>query len=127
MGHEQEEGGKWPYAGTAEAIKALGAKHCVKGVTISFLAARVAVAVAPGTPPLALEPGAPGSTCVTRVGSDAGACPSLAVFPSAWWMRAGFGTPRGTQGHLVRRAVGLRLDGDGFLGGRLGAACQRGE
>ena len=36
MGHEQEEGGKWPYAGTSEAIKALGAKHCVKGVTISF-------------------------------------------------------------------------------------------
>lgn len=36
VGHEQEEGGKWPYAGTAEAIKALGAKHCVKGVTISF-------------------------------------------------------------------------------------------
>ncbi|KAM8814949.1 glutamine amidotransferase-like class 1 domain-containing protein 3, mitochondrial [Rhynchonycteris naso] len=36
VGHEQEEGGKWPYAGTAEAIKALGAKHCVKEVTISF-------------------------------------------------------------------------------------------
>ncbi|KAG3261224.1 GATD3B-like [Ictidomys tridecemlineatus] len=33
VGHEQEEGGKWPYAGTVEAIKALGAKHCVKGVT----------------------------------------------------------------------------------------------
>ncbi|XP_053773572.1 glutamine amidotransferase-like class 1 domain-containing protein 3, mitochondrial [Desmodus rotundus] len=33
VGHEQEEGGKWPYAGTSEAIKALGAKHCVKGVT----------------------------------------------------------------------------------------------
>ncbi|XP_053421663.1 glutamine amidotransferase-like class 1 domain-containing protein 3, mitochondrial [Nycticebus coucang] len=33
VGHEQEEGGKWPYAGTADAIKALGAKHCVKGVT----------------------------------------------------------------------------------------------
>lgn len=32
VGHEQEEG-KWPYAGTAEAVKALGAKHCVKGVT----------------------------------------------------------------------------------------------
>ncbi|PNI55821.1 T0078563 isoform 1, partial [Pan troglodytes] len=32
VGHEQEEGGKWPYAGTAEAIKALGAKHCVKEV-----------------------------------------------------------------------------------------------
>ncbi|XP_072826159.1 glutamine amidotransferase-like class 1 domain-containing protein 3, mitochondrial isoform X1 [Vicugna pacos] len=36
VGHEQEEGGRWPYAGTAEAIKALGAKHCVKEVTISF-------------------------------------------------------------------------------------------
>uniref|UniRef100_A0A8C0PN78 Glutamine amidotransferase class 1 domain containing 3 n=1 Tax=Canis lupus familiaris TaxID=9615 RepID=A0A8C0PN78_CANLF len=33
VGHEQEEGGRWPYAGTAEAIKALGAKHCVKEVT----------------------------------------------------------------------------------------------
>lgn len=33
VGHEQEEGGKWPYAGTAEAIKAMGAKHCVKEVT----------------------------------------------------------------------------------------------
>lgn len=36
VGHEQEEGGKWPYAGTAEAIRALGAKHCVKDVAISF-------------------------------------------------------------------------------------------
>ncbi|XP_056146130.1 glutamine amidotransferase-like class 1 domain-containing protein 3, mitochondrial [Lampris incognitus] len=33
VGHEEEEGGKWPYAGTAQAIKALGAKHCVKEVT----------------------------------------------------------------------------------------------
>lgn len=41
VGHEQEEGGRWPYAGTAEAIKALGAKHCVKEVTISFLPAVV--------------------------------------------------------------------------------------
>lgn len=40
VGHEQEEGGKWPYAGTAEAIKALGAKHFVKEVAISFLVAR---------------------------------------------------------------------------------------
>jgi enhancing lycopene biosynthesis protein 2 len=39
VGHEQEEGGRWPYAGTTEAIKALGAKHCVQGVTISFLVA----------------------------------------------------------------------------------------
>lgn len=37
VGHEEEEGGKWPYAGTAQAIKALGAKHCVKDVTISCL------------------------------------------------------------------------------------------
>ncbi|XP_067401263.1 glutamine amidotransferase-like class 1 domain-containing protein 3, mitochondrial isoform X1 [Emydura macquarii macquarii] len=33
VGHEGEEGGKWPYAGTAEAIKALGGKHCAKEVT----------------------------------------------------------------------------------------------
>ncbi|XP_020851630.1 putative glutamine amidotransferase-like class 1 domain-containing protein 3B, mitochondrial isoform X2 [Phascolarctos cinereus] len=33
IGHEEEEDGKWPYCGTAEAIKALGAKHCVKEVT----------------------------------------------------------------------------------------------
>lgn len=32
VGHEEEEGGKWPYAGTAQAIKTLGAKHCVKEV-----------------------------------------------------------------------------------------------
>lgn len=37
VGHEAEEGGKWPYAGTAGAIKELGGKHCVKEVTISFL------------------------------------------------------------------------------------------
>lgn len=36
VGHEQEEGGKWPHAGTAEVIKALGAKHRVAEVTISF-------------------------------------------------------------------------------------------
>ena len=36
VGHEEEQGGRWPYAGTAQAIKALGAKHCVKDVTISF-------------------------------------------------------------------------------------------
>lgn len=42
VGHEQEEGGKWPYAGTAQAIKALGAKHCVKEVTISFWEINVA-------------------------------------------------------------------------------------
>ncbi|XDB47089.1 hypothetical protein AB1E18_000705 [Capra hircus] len=34
VGHEQEEGGKWPHAGTAEVIKALGAKHCVMGAHV---------------------------------------------------------------------------------------------
>nr|XP_028583154.1 glutamine amidotransferase-like class 1 domain-containing protein 3A, mitochondrial isoform X2 [Podarcis muralis] len=33
VGHEEEEGGKWPYAGTAGAIKALGGKHHIKEVT----------------------------------------------------------------------------------------------
>ncbi|XP_037686650.1 glutamine amidotransferase-like class 1 domain-containing protein 3A, mitochondrial [Choloepus didactylus] len=33
VGHEQEEGGKWPYAGTVEAIRALGSKHCAREVT----------------------------------------------------------------------------------------------
>ncbi|XP_062831237.1 glutamine amidotransferase-like class 1 domain-containing protein 3, mitochondrial [Anolis carolinensis] len=33
VGHEEEQGGKWPYAGTAGAIKALGGKHHVKEVT----------------------------------------------------------------------------------------------
>jgi len=35
--HEEEEGGKWPYASTTQAITALGAKHTVKEVTISYL------------------------------------------------------------------------------------------
>ncbi|KAL7881480.1 hypothetical protein AOLI_G00083280 [Acnodon oligacanthus] len=35
VGHEEEQGGKWPYAGTAQAITALGAKHKIKEVTIS--------------------------------------------------------------------------------------------
>ncbi|XP_018613557.1 glutamine amidotransferase-like class 1 domain-containing protein 3, mitochondrial [Scleropages formosus] len=33
VGYEEEAGGRWPYAGTAEAITSLGAKHCVKDVT----------------------------------------------------------------------------------------------
>jgi len=37
VGHEEEEGGKWPYASTTQAITALGAKHTVKEVTISYL------------------------------------------------------------------------------------------
>lgn len=32
VGHEEEEGGKWPYAGTVQAIKSFGGKHCVKDV-----------------------------------------------------------------------------------------------
>ncbi|KAI2660729.1 Glutamine amidotransferase-like class 1 domain-containing protein 3A, mitochondrial [Labeo rohita] len=41
VGHEEEEGGKWPYAGTTQAITALGAKHTVKEVTISYLINKV--------------------------------------------------------------------------------------
>ncbi|XP_069745267.1 glutamine amidotransferase-like class 1 domain-containing protein 3, mitochondrial [Narcine bancroftii] len=32
VGHEEEEGGRWPYAGTAAAITVMGAKHCVTDV-----------------------------------------------------------------------------------------------
>lgn len=33
VGSDEEEGGKWPYAGTAGAIEKLGAKHVKKAVT----------------------------------------------------------------------------------------------
>ncbi|NXE37905.1 GAL3A protein, partial [Ptilorrhoa leucosticta] len=33
VGGGEEEGGKWPWGGTAGAIKELGGKHCVKEVT----------------------------------------------------------------------------------------------
>ncbi|NWS41966.1 GAL3B protein, partial [Probosciger aterrimus] len=36
VGHEEEEGGKWPYAGTAGAIKELGGKHYVKEAVFSL-------------------------------------------------------------------------------------------
>ncbi|XP_071988268.1 putative glutamine amidotransferase-like class 1 domain-containing protein 3B, mitochondrial [Engystomops pustulosus] len=32
VGQEDEQGGKWPYAGTTKAIQALGGKHCAKEV-----------------------------------------------------------------------------------------------
>lgn len=32
VGNDAEEGGRWPYAGTVEAVKAMGAKHVVKDV-----------------------------------------------------------------------------------------------
>ncbi|XP_075703326.1 glutamine amidotransferase-like class 1 domain-containing protein 3, mitochondrial isoform X2 [Rhinoderma darwinii] len=32
VGQEEEQGGKWPHAGTAKAINALGGKHCAKEV-----------------------------------------------------------------------------------------------
>ncbi|XP_075053644.1 glutamine amidotransferase-like class 1 domain-containing protein 3, mitochondrial [Mixophyes fleayi] len=32
VGQEEEQGGKWPYAGTSKAICALGGKHCAKEV-----------------------------------------------------------------------------------------------
>lgn len=36
VGSDQEEGGRFPYAGTAGAIQQMGAKHVKKDVTISF-------------------------------------------------------------------------------------------
>ena len=33
VGHESDEGGRWPYASTAGAIVSMGAKHIVKDVT----------------------------------------------------------------------------------------------
>ena len=39
VGHDQEEGGKWPYAGTAGAITSMGATHVNKNVTVSFVCA----------------------------------------------------------------------------------------
>ncbi|XP_060689856.1 glutamine amidotransferase-like class 1 domain-containing protein 3, mitochondrial [Hemiscyllium ocellatum] len=33
VGHEDEEGGKWPYCGTAAAINAMGGKHTVHDVS----------------------------------------------------------------------------------------------
>ncbi|XP_049566379.1 glutamine amidotransferase-like class 1 domain-containing protein 3, mitochondrial isoform X1 [Orcinus orca] len=63
VGHEQEEGGRWPHAGTAQVIKALGAKHCVTGVTISFQqrGRRGKPPSGPSGPPWgAAQPGRPG-------------------------------------------------------------------
>uniref|UniRef100_A0A3B3S255 Glutamine amidotransferase class 1 domain containing 3 n=1 Tax=Paramormyrops kingsleyae TaxID=1676925 RepID=A0A3B3S255_9TELE len=47
VGHEEEEGGKWPYAGTVQAIRALGAKHCVKDVTETHVDQKNKVVTAP--------------------------------------------------------------------------------
>ncbi|XP_062861966.1 glutamine amidotransferase-like class 1 domain-containing protein 3, mitochondrial [Trichomycterus rosablanca] len=47
VGHEEEEGGKWPYAGTAQAITALGAKHKVKDVTETQIDAKNKVVTSP--------------------------------------------------------------------------------
>lgn len=37
VGSDKEEGGRWPYAGTAAAVENLGAKHVRKDVKVSFL------------------------------------------------------------------------------------------
>jgi len=36
VGHDTEEEGRWPYAGTAGAIQTLGATHVIKDVGVSF-------------------------------------------------------------------------------------------
>ena len=35
VGMDKEEGGRWPYCGTAAAIETMGAKHINKNVTVS--------------------------------------------------------------------------------------------
>ena len=37
VGKSNTEDGRWPYAGTTEAIKQCGAKHIEKDVNISFV------------------------------------------------------------------------------------------
>ena len=36
VGQDTDEGGRWPYAGTAGAVVTMGATHSNKAVTISF-------------------------------------------------------------------------------------------
>ena len=36
VGQDKDDGGRWPYAGTAGAIEQMGSKHINKNVTISF-------------------------------------------------------------------------------------------
>jgi len=36
VGHDKDDGGRWPYAGTAGAVEQMGAKHVNKEVHISF-------------------------------------------------------------------------------------------
>ena len=36
VGYDKDDGGRWPYAGTAGAVEQMGAKHVNKDVHISF-------------------------------------------------------------------------------------------
>ena len=36
VGQDKDDGGRWPYAGTASAVEEMGAKHVNKEVHISF-------------------------------------------------------------------------------------------
>uniref|UniRef100_A0A8D0GET8 Glutamine amidotransferase class 1 domain containing 3 n=1 Tax=Sphenodon punctatus TaxID=8508 RepID=A0A8D0GET8_SPHPU len=47
VGHEEEGDGKWPYAGTAGAIKQMGGKHHVKEVTEAHVDTRNKVVTTP--------------------------------------------------------------------------------
>ncbi|ELT90411.1 hypothetical protein CAPTEDRAFT_171016 [Capitella teleta] len=47
VGHESEEGGRWPYCGTAEAIEQLGATHVSKDVTESHVDSKNKVVTSP--------------------------------------------------------------------------------
>lgn len=37
VGQDTEQGGRWPYAGTAGAIQSMGATHVLKDVGVSFI------------------------------------------------------------------------------------------
>lgn len=36
VGHDKEEDGRWPYAGTVGAVQSMGAKHVLKDFGVSF-------------------------------------------------------------------------------------------
>ena len=45
VGMDDKEGGRWPYADTAAAVQAMGAKHVNKDVTVSFPTCSVMVPI----------------------------------------------------------------------------------
>ncbi|KAK6178464.1 hypothetical protein SNE40_013252 [Patella caerulea] len=48
VGSDQDEGGKWPYAGTASAIQSMGAKHIKRNVTECHVDSKNKIVTTPG-------------------------------------------------------------------------------